>query len=380
MSPAPRRVLLVEQNRDGTAGGSYQGLYDIARSLDRSRYTPHVLFHGSNRFVDRLTALGIPVEIWPWRRRSNRVMNAIGHVTDRVALLRRLRIDILHLNNAPAAGADNWLPAARLLRIPCITHARTVVRPGHTALHRWLERQYDFVLTDAGHVAEAVIATTGIARERVRVVYCGVDADVFRQSIRRPSASVRQAHGVRPDDLLVVMVGHIRPWKGQHVLVDALARVKHREALKAIFVGGTPTGGTDYLDRLKATAAATGLGDVVSFIGERDDVPDYMNAADVVVHASAEPEPFGTVVVEAMSLGKAVLASALGGPLEIITPGTGLLCDPAHPEEFAAAIDQVASDAAYRAALGRAAQARADVFSVRALVASTEAAYDAVSQ
>jgi glycosyltransferase involved in cell wall biosynthesis len=380
MAPQPRRVLLVEQNKDGTAGGSYQSLYDIARSLDRSRYTPEVLFYSTNRFVDRLTDLGVPVHIWQGPVRSNRLTNALGGVSDRVALLRKLGVDIVHLNNAPAAGADNWLPAARIRRIPCITHARTVVRPGHTAIHRWLHRRYDLVLGDSRHVAEAVIAVTGIARDRVRVVYEGVDADAFRDSVRRPAAEVRQQFGVRPDDVLIVMAGHLRPWKGQHVLVDALSRVTNRGHLRAIFVGGTPAGHTDYVEQLQATATATGIADIISFVGERNDVADFMNAADIVVHASTDPEPFGIVVVEGMALGKAVLASALGGPLEIITPGTGLLFDPTHPEQLAAAIDRVAADANFRAELGRAARERADVFSVRALVSGTEAAYDSVSQ
>ena len=380
MPPAPRRVLLVEQNRDGTAGGSYQSLYDIARSLDRDRYIPEVLFHAENRFVDRLTAAGVPVHIWPWNQRPNFITNVIGQVFDRVGLLRRLKIDIVHLNNAPANGADNWLPAAWIRGIPCITHARVMVRPGHTPIHRWLHRHYDLVLGDSRHVAEAVINVTGIARERVRVVYEGVDADAFRQSIRCPPESVRQRHGVRPDDVLIVMAGHLRPWKGQHVLVDALARVKNRERLKAIFVGGTPAYHTEYADQLKATATSTGLGEIVSFVGERNDVADFMNAADIVVHASTDPEPFGIVVVEGMALGKAVLASALGGPLEIITPGTGMLFNPAKPDELAAAIDRVSSDPSFRTALGRAAVDRADVFSVRALVEGTEAAYDSVSQ
>jgi len=380
MPPEPRRVLLVEQNRDGTAGGSYQSLYDIARSLDRSRYIPEVLFHANNRFVDRLTAAGVPVHIWESNQRPSRITNAIGGIFDRVGLLRRLKIDIVHLNNAPAAGADDWLPASWIRGIPCITHARVMVRPGHDAIHRWLHRHYDLVLGDSQHVAEAVVTVTGIARERVRVVYEGVDADAFRQSIRCPPESVREQNGVGPDDVLIVMAGHLRPWKGQHVLVDALARVKNRERLKAIFVGGTPAYHTDYADKLKSTAAATGLGDIVSFVGERNDVADFMNAADVVVHASTDPEPFGIVVVEGMALGKAVLASALGGPLEIITPGTGLLFNPAKPEELAVAIDRVSSDASFRSSLGRAAVARADVFSVRALVSGTEAAYDAVCQ
>lgn len=378
MATEPRRVLLVEQNKDGTAGGSYQSLYDIARSLDRRRYLPLVLFHQTNRFVDRLTALGVPVHLWPsTARRSGRIRNAVAGVRERAAFLRQHRVDIVHLNNAPAAGADDWLPASWLCGIPCITHARTVVRPGHTPLHRWLHRRYDLVLADSRHVAESVIATTGIARDRVRVVYEGVDADAFRQSVRCAPDLVRQRHGVKPDDILIVMAGHLRPWKGQHVLVDALARVTRRDNLKAIFVGGTPAGHTDYAAQLASTAAATGIAANVTFVGERDDVADFMNAADIVVHASTDPEPFGIVVVEGMALGKTVLAAALGGPLEIITPGTGLLFDPAHPEQLAAHIDRVATDAALRTELGRAAATRADVFSVRALVSGTEAAYDA---
>jgi glycosyltransferase involved in cell wall biosynthesis len=380
MASEPRRVLLVEQNRDGTAGGSYQSLYDIARSLDRQRFSPIVLFHQTNRFVERLNGVGVPVHFWQSSAgvRRGRLRNALAGVRERAAFLRQHRVDIVHLNNAPAAGADDWLPAAWMRGIPCITHARTVVRPGHTAVHRWLHRRYDLVLADSKHVAESIINVTGIARSRVRVVYEGVDADAFRESIRCPAASIRHQHGIRPDDVLVVMVGHLRPWKGQHVLVDALGRVAEREKIKAIFVGGTPAGHADYADALVSTAATLGIRANVTFVGEKSDVADFMNAADIVVHASTEAEPFGIVVVEGMALGKAVLASALGGPLEIITPGTGLLFDPARPEELAAHIDRVASDSALRATLGEAARTRADVFSVRALVSGTQAAYDSV--
>jgi glycosyltransferase involved in cell wall biosynthesis len=79
-----------------------------------------------------------------------------------------------------------------------------------------------------------------------------------------------------------------------------------------------------------------------------------------------------------MCLGKTVLASALGGPLEIIVPGSGLLFDPARPADVAQLLSQASSNAGLRAELGRGARVRADVFSVRALLDGTQAAYDDV--
>ena len=86
---------------------------------------------------------------------------------------------------------------------------------------------------------------------------------------------------------------------------------------------------------LHALAARHGLTGQVHLLGSRDDVPALMNAADAIVHASVQPEPFGLVVVEAMALGKPVVASNLGGPSETVTPGTGLLFDPDDPAALA---------------------------------------------
>jgi glycosyltransferase involved in cell wall biosynthesis len=383
----PQRVLLVEQNWDGTAGGSFQSLYDIARCMDRRRFTPIVLFQQPNRFVEPLQALGIPVHIWtraappPGGRRRGlvqRLWNVGAGIARRMRFLLEQKIDVVHLNNAPSVGADDWLPAAHLLGRPCITHARLASKPARSRVHQWLQRRFDLVLADSRHIAETVVET-GVPRERVRVVYEGVDAEEFQRSIHQPRESMRQACAVGPDSILVVMVGHLRPWKGQHVLVEALALMTtERDRLRVIFVGGTPAGEESYAAGLAARVAETGLGPIVSFVGERHNVADYMEASDIVVHASTIPEPFGIVVIEGMCLGKTVLASALGGPLEIVVPGSGLLFDPARPADVAQLLSRASSDGELRAELGRGARARADVFSVRALLEGTQAAYDAV--
>jgi glycosyltransferase involved in cell wall biosynthesis len=116
----------------------------------------------------------------------------------------------------------------------------------------------------------------------------------------------------------------------------------------------------------------------VHFLGARGDVPDLMNAADVVIHASTVAEPFGLVVVEAMALGRPVIASKLGGPGEIVAPGTGWTFDPTEPRQLARCIEEALGDPARAREVGRAAIERANAFSIEATVAGVERVYTEV--
>jgi glycosyltransferase involved in cell wall biosynthesis len=83
-------------------------------------------------------------------------------------------------------------------------------------------------------------------------------------------------------------------------------------------------------------------------------VPDFLNAADLLVHPPTQPEPFGLVLIEAMALGKAVVVAAAGGPLEIVEPGvTGLLVPPGDTAAYVQAVRSLFSDPARRAAMGQ---------------------------
>jgi glycosyltransferase involved in cell wall biosynthesis len=114
----------------------------------------------------------------------------------------------------------------------------------------------------------------------------------------------------------------------------------------------------------------------VRFLGERTDAAEIMAAADIVLHASTSPEPFGLVLIEAMLLGRPVVASALGGPLEIVTPGAGLLFDPTQPEALAAILARLAADPVLRAQLGEAGLRRAGEFTVARTAGAIEVLYD----
>ena len=117
------------------------------------------------------------------------------------------------------------------------------------------------------------------------------------------------------------MVGRVAPWKGQHVFLPAFARAFAGGSERAVIVGAAMFGATeaDYGAGLQETASVLGIADRVDFRGFREDVWSELHQMDILVHASVTPEPFGQVIVEAMLAGVPVIASAAGGPGEIVT-------------------------------------------------------------
>ena len=155
---------------------------------------------------------------------------------------------------------------------------------------------------------------------------------------------------VKPDassGLQFTSVGRIAPWKGQDVFLRAFASVisKHPDVGRVTVVGGALFGETDYEKSLKLLVNELGIESVVSFIGHVDDVYPYLEAADILVHSSVIPEPFGAVVIEGMATGCVVIATDAGGPAETIISGdNGLLVPCGDEDALAFALERLLLD------------------------------------
>jgi glycosyltransferase involved in cell wall biosynthesis len=386
-----KRILYIEANEDGTVGGSHRALYDLVRTMDRSRYEPLVLFYQNNQYVEMMRAVGAEVIVYEDSRKAERELRRNGTrlakmvencatIGRRVRFLKSHRIDMVHVNNSPRACNDDWLPATRILGIPCIANVMGDARgPDRGWLQGKLFRSFDHYLTISSYITDAMRAV-GIADDRMDLAYLGVDLESFRARVIRERADVRRELAVPDDAVLAVMVGNIREWKGQHVVLAAIEQLAAaaQQTLHVAFVGSTTAGDESYLASLRATVERLGLARQIRFLGGRTDVPDLLNAADIALHASVRPEPFGLVVVEAMALGKAVIAANRGGPAEVLDAEAGVTFDPQLPAQLAASLAGLIEDPARRARLGAGALLRAEQFTVRQYVAGVQKVYERV--
>ncbi|MBT8337952.1 MAG: glycosyltransferase family 4 protein [Gemmatimonadetes bacterium] len=370
-----KRILFVELNEDGTVGGSHGILFDLVTRLP-SDFEPVVLFYEDNPWVGRLRGEGIEVHVWDARRREesaslagsrwNTAKAMGGLIAYRRAFIRDADIDMVHLNNSPFQGWDDWLLAARWAGVPCVVYAMGDAHREPSAVKRWFMRQFDRVFPLSRLVMHSLIDNE-IPAERMVLTYPGLDLEALSVRPYRPRDEVRDELGVEPGQVLAVMVGNVRRWKGQHVVVEGVGGLssEQRARLVLLLVGDIGPLHGDYADELRARIAELGIGDTVRFTGRREDVPDLLEAADVAIHASIMPEPFGLVVLEGLTHGCAVVAAGAGGPVEMIDEKAGLLYDPAKPAELTERLARLLDDPEGRARLGAAARVRARDFDIR---------------
>lgn len=174
----------------------------------------------------------------------------------------------------------------------------------------------------------------------------------------------RDGLGIAEDEQALGVVAQLTPWKGQDDAIEMLAlmRESHPRA-RLLVVGeakftnpGARVDNRSYAFALREQVDRLGLEDRVSFLGERADVAAVLGALDVVLVPSWE-EPFGRTVIEGMSMERAVVATAVGGPAEIIESGrTGVLAAPRDPEGWAGVVRELLDDDARRAEMGRGAR------------------------
>ncbi|MGI4790761.1 MAG: glycosyltransferase family 4 protein [Janthinobacterium lividum] len=196
------------------------------------------------------------------------------------------------------------------------------------------------------------------------VVFPGAELARFTPECLPNPAEARRRLGLPESGPLIGIVGRLQHWKGMHVLVEAMPKIlqSHLNA-HCVIVGGLHALEPDYLDFLDSCIRALGLKVRITLAGLQHNIPEWMQAMDIVVHAS-DHEPFGIVVIEAMALGKPVIAGSAAGPTEIITDGVnGLLTAYGDTEALAAAVTRYLDEPDFAARLGKAARIRAQEFS-----------------
>jgi glycosyltransferase involved in cell wall biosynthesis len=179
---------------------------------------------------------------------------------------------------------------------------------------------------------------------------------------------LRAKLGVTPRNVVIVQVSRMERYKGHAVLLDALARLTELRHWRCWFVGGAQRETEQtYLNELRQRAAAAGISGCVSFLGQRSDVPRLLAAADIFCQPNIRGEPFGLVFCEALFARLPVVATAIGGALEIVTEECGRLVPPSDAVALSASLRELIENVALRIQLGDNGPARASALSDPAL-------------
>jgi len=386
------RILLLDTGKEW--GGGTNSMLELLKRIDRQRFQVDALFYsnyakGKHSDLRReLAAIGIPLHVphrvrqpaWAKllkelarallffsgnaRRRAIRAIDDHWHTAPRVReIATRLdddQFDLLYLNNQPSSNREGYSAAARA-GVPAVQHCRSTpaLTPAEVAM---VNRDAARVICVSRGLVDA-LAAQGVREDLLRVVCNGID-------LGQPLPDALRPAGAPPDALVIGTVGRLQALKAVDHLIRAVAQARQRfpRRLHLSIVGDGEERG-----QLEQLAAQLGMQDCVSFAGFQAQPLPLVAGMDVVALCS-EKEGLPRVVLEAMLLGKPVIASQVPGSQELVVDGrTGILYPFGDIDALAAALLRLADDAQLRASMGAAGHARLQAnYSIENYVAGVE--------
>jgi glycosyltransferase involved in cell wall biosynthesis len=399
-----KRILFIEQNQDGTVGGSHYCLLYITQLIDKTKYEPLVMFYQENPLVQDFRNSGAEVIIQGKPRGKYlfsrfkklgplyfilKLIEKFYNITNKhiiptirfIAFLRKEKVDIVHLNNSVEFGFE-WLIASKILGKPCLTFQRGY-HDRLSMVNKFFGNRFDGIYC-VSDVIRHNLLDNGIDPAKCFTLYDGIDPEKLIKKIKRSPLLVREEFHMSSTDLVIGMIGNFVPWKGQAILVRAMGLLSEKYPnLKCLLIGssGTESKYNEYLHEIMDIVEEHKLHDKIIITGYRTDIADLLNTIDIQVHSPTSPDPFPHVILEGMTLGKAIVASNIGGAIESLEDGkSGFLVPPKNPSVLAESISKLISNAELRKTLGQNAMKRVqDKFHIKLNISNIQSIYDKLS-
>ena len=351
-----KNILFCENNQDGTIGGSYYSLLFLVKGLDKDKFTPFVIFYSSHILIDDFIKTGAKVYILNklkpvvFSQAYHSIVNLLLKIVYKIfnffycflipslryfIFLKKHKISIVHLNNSILFNQD-WMLAAIMLDIPCITHERGI-NQSYSLSAKMFAKKLKAIICISKAVRRNMI-DKGINPNNLKVIYNGLDPSSI-QVVEDKSTIISKLE-ISHLSPLVGIIGNIKDWKGQDVVIKATALVKKKYPdVGCLIIGAVSKSDQYYFSKLHDLVNRLNLNKNVLFVGFQKNIADFLNSLDIVIHASILPEPFGRVILEAMASRKPIIATKIGAPPEIIENGkTGLLVAANNEIELSEAI------------------------------------------
>ena len=362
-----KTVLFIHSSDDGY--GSDKVLLQVLQELDRDEFYPIVLLPDDTAHIGLLSPhlrrlhieyLHAPLPIlrrhyFDWHRFYRFGWKLLSGNVFVLNTIIRKRVDIVYCNTVAVVPCA---PGIALSQRPVLWHVHELLELGSVLrpfVHIVVGATSKRILSISRAVQDHILRDIPWASRKATLVPNAIDTS------RAPSisrAEARKLIGVGQEDIVVGMVGRISEWKGQRLLVRAMALLRDRGVMAtAVIVGDVFDSQEKHLEDLRKEISAAHLEDQVRLAGYTEKPLDILAAFDVFVLPSLRPEPFGLVVLEAMNCGIPTIASAHGGPVEIIRDGvTGFLVSPNNEMALANSIESLILNPDLRESMGSAAR------------------------
>ena len=371
-----RRVVFIE-SAAAMGGVQFSTLY-LAQNLDPSQWQSIVLCPAEGDLTRACRGAGVETHVLAQPRlwstsvrigRAARFPNPFAWTWDAYVMsqaARRLKSfllqsapDLLVTKGLSSHFAGGWV--ARKLGIPCVWHVQDLISERNFGIYRrafgraarWLPAQ---IIVDGASITEQLPRSL---QSRITVIHNGVDTDIFHPGI--DGLAVRRELEIPDDHLVVGHMGRVTPWKGQHYLIEAFARIANNNPNTTLLLVGAPVFDNDaYQRRLQSMAAQLGLEGRIKFAGYRQDTARVLAAMDVFVFTSVEKDTSPLALLSAMSCGLPIVAFDIAGVRELMANEDQFLVVPVSDiAALGRALSEVFSDQSLRQRLGASARKQA---------------------
>lgn len=250
-------------------------------------------------------------------------------------------INIVHARSRAPAWSAYW--AAKRAGVQYVTTFHGSYGLGPLGIKKIYNRVMTYgklVIAISSHIKNHMIKEYGVPEEKMRLIHRCVNIDNFapeKVSQERIIKALRENH-LPEDKPIISLIGRVTRWKGQHLFIEALSKIKNKDFYCLIV--GSDQGRVHYTNELKEMVKKYGLDSKVQFIDHSFDIPAILMLSDVVLSTAVKPEAFGRAAIEGQAMGKIVLASNIGGSLDNTIDGvTGKLFESNNAQSLADAID-----------------------------------------
>ena len=341
MFSAHRPPTILQVLPEMRAGGVERGTIEIAAAIVKAGGRALVASQGG-QLLPMLAYVGAEHITLPLKSKNPFTM--LKNRDRLLEVIRKQRVDIVHARSRAPAWSAYW--ATQISKTPFVTTFHGV----YGLQNKW-KKKYNAIMTKGDRViaishfiAEHIQKNYPIDPAKLRIIHRGVDLKQFDAAriIPQRLADLTKSWRLTEEGKVILMPGRFTRWKGQDVLVRALALLPRRDF--TCLLVGDDMGHPQYRLEVEGLIVSLGLSGHVRVAANTPHMAEALTLSDLVVVPSVEPEAFGRVPIEAQAMGKPIISTNHGGACETVVPGeTGWLVEPGNAQQLADAITEALS-------------------------------------